>query len=115
MIRISDRVGRVLGLALTLCSPACATTGTKSQATPAATTTAAAAPTPAATPAAATPAAGTTPAAAAGDAKSLLRASLAEVGKGNLAQARALLDRARPLVRGDRDLEFRAANVAIAV
>ena len=64
------------------------------------------------------PAASTTPppaVAAPGDAKALLRAALAEVGKGHVAEAQALYDRARPLVGADRDLDFRAVNVAIAI
>ncbi|HEX6838168.1 MAG TPA: hypothetical protein VF334_16440 [Polyangia bacterium] len=55
------------------------------------------------------------PAATAKDAKALLRAALAEVGKRHFDQARTLLDQARPLVGADRDLDFRAVNVAIAL
>lgn len=106
------RMTALIGLVLSACTVGCATTATPSRAattTPPTTTT----PPPAATtspPAAPAPAA-TTP----GDAKALLHAAFTEVGKGNLAQARALLDQARPLVGADRDLELRSVSVAIAV
>lgn len=107
MIRITVRAA--LGLVLGACVVGCATTATSARA---ATTT-----TPTATSPAATTATATTPppAGAPGDAKALLRAASAEVGKGHLDQARALLDQARPLVGADRDLDFRAADVAIAI
>jgi hypothetical protein len=96
MIRMTVRVG----LALCAFGGGCATTATKPRAVTTETPTATA---PA--PAVATP----------GDAKALLRASAAEVEKGHLAQARALLDQARPLVGADHDLDLRATDVAIAI
>lgn len=111
MIRITLRCGRALGIALAVSSAACATTSTRP---PAATEAKPQAAPPAAT---ATTPAGTAPSTSptAGDAKSILRAAIAEVDKGHLTQARALLDQARPLVAGNRDLEFRAADAAIAI
>jgi len=109
MITITVRVG--LGLVLGACVVGCATTSTSSRGAAAET-----APTPAAsTPTASTPTTQSTPAGKPGDAKALLRAASAEVTKGRLDQARALLDQARPLVGADRDLDFRAADVAIAI
>jgi hypothetical protein len=103
MIMMTARVG----LVLSACGFGCATTGTTTGTTPRTATPQPPPPTPSQppSPVAVTP----------GDAKALLRASLAEVEKGNLAQARALLDQARPLVVSDRDLDFRSASVAIAV
>src|SRR5262245_26903052 len=47
--------------------------------------------------------------------KALLKASVAEVHKGHFAEARALLDKARPLIGADRDLDLSAPGVALAI
>jgi len=102
MITMTVRGG--LGLVLGLFAAGCATTGTQSRpATAQASTTPAQAQTQ--TPTTATP----------GNAKELLHAARAEVDKRRFDQARALLDQARPLVGADRDLDFRATDVAIAI
>jgi hypothetical protein len=49
------------------------------------------------------------------EAKALLKASVAEVHKGHFAEARALLDKARPLIGTNRDLDLSATGVAIAI
>jgi len=54
-------------------------------------------------------------AATSADAKPLLRAAMAAIGKGALDEARALLERARPLIGGDRDLDLMATHVAVAI
>src|SRR4051794_32860784 len=100
MIRMTVRVGLAFRLALCAFGVGCATTATKPR--PATTET----PTgTAVAPAVATP----------GDAKALLRASAEEVEKGHLAQARALLDQARPLVGADHELDLHATDVAVAI
>jgi hypothetical protein len=99
MMRTTVRA--TLGLVLCACSASCATAGTTARA-------------------AATPPAATTPApasttAATGNAKALLQEAFAAVGKQRLDQARALLERARPLIGSDRELDSQATNVAIAI
>jgi tetratricopeptide (TPR) repeat protein len=99
MIMMTIRVG----LVLIACAGGCATTGTRSGT---------------ATPQTPPPTTSQKPAPAAaipGDAKALLRASLAAVESGNLAEARVLFDQARPLAASDRDLDLRSASVAIAL